>query len=108
MAGLSGLLEALSSAPAFRRVAERLRQGEGCATPVPPGARPYLIAALCRELRRPMLVIASGPEAARDLVSQLQLWLEGEHTPLLLPESDVFPYERLLPDQATAQQRLRA
>ena len=68
-------------------------------------ARPFLLAALHRELDAPLVVITPRPEGARQLHDQLTAW---GASPLLFPEPDSLPYEGLASDPATVQQRMSA
>ena len=107
---LEGLLDMLSAQPGYRRLLTQLGSGkpEGQieVTP-PPGARPYLLAALWQHLARSILVVVPGPEDARQMYNNLAGYL-GDDAPLYhMPEPEALPYERLLPDSATANDRLR-
>jgi len=66
-------------------------------------AKPYLLAALHRELGWPMLVVTPRPEGAKQLQDQLLTWGSD---PYIFPEPDPLPYERLASDPATIQQRI--
>jgi len=108
---LEGLLDVLRQHPLYEGLLERLRsvdEGEVPEHSPPPGARPCIIAALARHLRRPVLVIVPRAEDARLMYDQLLTYLGEEALLYLMPEPEALPYERLLPDAATANQRLRA
>ena len=106
---LEGLLDLLREHPPYQGLLERLRSGAGGALELapPPGGQPYLIAALARHLARPILVIVSAAEDARRLHEQLLGYLGSEGSAHLLPEPEALPYERLMPDAATTNGRLR-
>ena len=71
-------------------------------------ARPLLISALRHQLSVPILVIVPRPEDARKLQDYLLSYL-GEDAPVhLVPEPDVLPFERLVADAATNNQRMLA
>ena len=72
----------------------------------PEAARPYLLASLWHHLKVPMLVVVPRPEDARRFHDQLLSYL-GEGPARLFPESDVLPYERLVADATTNNQRLQ-
>jgi transcription-repair coupling factor (superfamily II helicase) len=69
-------------------------------------ARPYLIAALHRNLRLPLLVVTAQPENAKKLHEQLLSWCPGGDV-ILFPEPDVLPYERLASDTTTEMERIQ-
>jgi transcription-repair coupling factor (superfamily II helicase) len=110
--GLSGLLTALNSVPAFERLRKEARgSGRGLwRASVMDAAKPYLIAALWRELGRPLFVLVPSPEDARRFHDQLLPWLPAEaHGSIyLFPEPDALPYERMTADDSATRDRLRA
>ena len=106
---LKGLLELLDGHPAYRCLVEGVKSDKMVhQTAAPEAARPYLIAALWRQLGVPVLVIVPRLEDARRLHDQLLSYL-GEETPIhLFPEPEVLPFERLVGDAATNNQRMLA
>ena len=105
-----GLLDMMREQPAYESLLERLRSEDGqdaLEIAPSPGARPYLIAALARHLARSMLVIVPGPEDARRMHDQILSYLGNDAPVHLMPEPEALPYERLLPDAATSNDRLR-
>ena len=105
---LQGLLELAEAAPGFDGLAKRLVAGEDASAGVIDAAKPMLLAALWRRLRRPMVVIVARAETARFLHEQT-LAYAGEDAPAyVLPELDSTPYERLASDRSTVSQRLAA
>ena len=112
---LKGLFELLNSHSGYRRLVEGVKSGQmGFQLPgvhqmeAPEAARPYLIAALWHHLDAPVLVVVPRPEDARRLHDQLLSYL-GEEAPVhLFPEPDVLPFERLVADAATNNQRMLA
>ena len=107
---LEGLLDMMRERPAYESLLERLRSEDGrdvLEIAPAPGARPYLIAALARHLARPMLVIVPGPEDARRMHDQVLSYLENDAVVHLMPEPEALPYERVLPDAATSNDRLQ-
>ena len=75
--------------------------GEEASASVIDGAKPLLLAALWRRLRRPMAVLVARAETARFLHEQT-LAYAGEDAPAhVLPELDSTPYERLASDRST-------
>ena len=72
---------------------------------VPEGPRDYLLAGLWHHLQVPMLIIVPRPEDARRLHDQL-LFYVGESAVHLFPEPEVLPFERLVADAATNNQRM--
>jgi transcription-repair coupling factor (superfamily II helicase) len=107
MPDLSRLLKLLDAVPAYDRLIETLRQKSSTANAVVvlDAARPYLVAALYSSLRVPVLVVTAQPENAKKFQEQLAAWSNGQ--PLLFPEPDVLPYERLTSDSTTEMERVR-
>ncbi len=107
---LTGILDLLGESAAFQRA---LGGDSGGPAPVhltaPDAARAYLLAGLCRDLRRVMLVVTAKPEDADRLTDELTTVLgeDGDAaTVLRLPESESLPYERLAEDEGVAHGRL--
>jgi transcription-repair coupling factor (superfamily II helicase) len=73
---------------------------------VPQETRPVLIAALARELARPLLVVASRQDAAARLHDSLACYLAPGDELLLWPAQDALPYEQLPFDAVAAAARL--
>ncbi len=71
-----------------------------------PDAVPFALVTLWRELGIPTLVIAPRPEDARRLYEQLVVWSGDESRTLHFPETETLPFERLVSDVDTIQQRL--
>ena len=70
-------------------------------------AKPFLIARISFDLKVPMLVITPSAESAKKMHEELSAWSYSHAAVYLFPELGVLPYERLIPDSATVQQRLR-
>ena len=109
--GLEGLFELVEGHPAYLRLLDGVRQGNAGQVhrmEALEAARPYLLAALWSRLGLPVLVIVPRPEDARRLHDQLNSYLGEEAPVLLFPEPEVLPFERLVADAATNNQRLLA
>jgi transcription-repair coupling factor (superfamily II helicase) len=115
---LSGLLSLIEDIPSYRELIEGLSaqdtaQRSPPSTPYPltlsllSAARPYLIAALQRDLDRPLVVVTTRPEQANQLHSQLRLWSARPESVLLFPEPNALPYEHIAWNIETVQQRIR-
>ncbi len=107
---LTRLLPLIGELPEIEALRERLnRKG---ISPVYYGmlaaAKPYLLASLFSQLNRPMLIIASGPQRAGEIYSQLRLWSEEPERIFLLPGPDTLPFERAPRDTVTIRDRIRA
>jgi transcription-repair coupling factor (superfamily II helicase) len=107
MPNLGRLLNLIGEIPAYRRLLEALQERGDKEIVALDAARPYVIAALYRDLRRPMLVITAQPENARKIHEQLLEWRPGGEEAKLFPEPDVLPYERLASDTATEMERIQ-
>ena len=106
---LIGLFGLLQGHPAYRHLIEAARSGEMARqVTAPDAARPYIIAALWHDLKAPILVLTPRPEDARRLHDQLLSYLGEEDLVQLLPEPEVLPFERLVADAATNNQRMKA
>ena len=101
---LSGLLEA---APQFQRLSDSLKNTHASEQVQVLGtAVPFTLATLLQGLAVPTLVITPRPEDARRLHEQLLVWTGEDATVLHFPESETLPFERLVSDADTVQQRL--
>jgi transcription-repair coupling factor (superfamily II helicase) len=103
---LGCLLPLIGEMPGYRQLLDELSSKRGSGEQrvvVLDGAKPYLLAALHRELGQPMLVVTPRSEGAKQLQDQLLAWGSD---PCIFPEPDSLPYERLDSDPATTQQRI--
>jgi transcription-repair coupling factor (superfamily II helicase) len=91
---LSLLLALLQEVPVYRRLVKELStaEGEHRAT-VLDAARPYVIAALYKDLNVPIMVVTAQPESARKLHEQLRVWCPPSADLHRLPELDFLPYD---------------
>jgi transcription-repair coupling factor (superfamily II helicase) len=132
---LSSLLSLIEDIPSYRELIEGLRAQDtfspSLAHPLTlsllSAARPYLIAALQRDLDRPfdrkrsdahdrpfdgaqdrpLVVVTARPKQANQLHSQLRLWSAKPQSVLLFPEPNALPYEHIAWNIETVQQRIR-
>ena len=110
---LSGLLSLLDGRRWYARL---LRDLQGAVPPeqavvrasVPEPAKPMLLAALQRDLGRPLLVVAASEHRARDLAAEVQAWSADPEAVALLPAPEPLFYERLPSAPSTARARLQA
>ena len=107
---LQGLLTLLAQRPEFRRLLEQLRQGEGvpALTGITETARPYVIATLATALKQSMVVVVEDEVQANQMVESLKVFVEQPNDVFYLPDRDALPYERLISDALTTQQRMQA
>ncbi len=105
---LSGLLQPVRESAAYRDLLDALQSGQTPPLGVLPAARPYLAAALALDVRKPLLLVAAGPETARDWVDELRQWLGPEAPVYHFAAPDALPYERIPWTAYTVQERLRA
>ncbi|MEA1958112.1 MAG: transcription-repair coupling factor [Chloroflexota bacterium] len=101
---LKQLLPLIEGTAEYRGLAQALGRGGGRSVVVMDAAKPYALAALHRQLKMPMLIVAAKPERARWLQDQLRCW--GAEA-ALFPEPDSLPYEQM-PSPYTVSQRVRA
>ncbi len=112
---LSGLLSLVEDIPSYRELLGGLKAQDtaSCSLSHPltlsllSSARPYLIAALQRDLDKPLVVVTARPEQASQLHSQLRLWSAKPEGVLLFPEPNALPYEHIAWNIETVQQRIR-
>jgi len=92
---VSGLLAWFNALEAYRTLRADLQSGE---MPPPQGllraARPALLAALARDLKRPMLIVAGLVERAQALTHSLRDWFPVPECVLRFPEPLALFYER--------------
>ena len=107
---LQGLLTLLAQRPEFRRLLEQLRQGDGlpALTGITESARPYVIATLAAAFKQSFLVVVEDEAQANQMVESLKIFAEQPNDVLCLPDRDALPYERLISDALTTQQRMQA
>jgi transcription-repair coupling factor (superfamily II helicase) len=106
MPELAPLLKLIEEMPAYRRLKDGLRHpGNNLTLTVLEAAKPYLMAALYQDLRRPLLVVTAQPEAAKNLYEQLLAW--GGAGAGLFPEPDSLPYQRIASDTSAELGRLK-
>ncbi len=113
---LAGLLPLVQGTPAYRHLEDVLKEAapEG-GTSVPGGevlgviqaARPYLVAALFQQLRRPIVLLTARAERVGYWTDQLRVWT-GSDAILPFPEPDPLPYERVPWTRETVTDRLTA
>ena len=105
---LSYLTPLIGEIPAYRQLVNELgeRGGEHRVVVID-AAKPYLVAALHKELRLPMLWVVSSPEEAKKLYEHLSVWCDSETRIMWFPEPDALPYEHLASEPSTEQQRLQ-
>jgi transcription-repair coupling factor (superfamily II helicase) len=103
---LGQLLHLIDDIPAYRRLVAELQQSNGSTrAAVLDAAKPYLIAALCRSLQVPVLMVTAQPENSKKLYEQLSTWSDFQVK--LLPEPDALPYQRVASDTSAELERLQ-
>ncbi|QBD82356.1 transcription-repair coupling factor [Ktedonosporobacter rubrisoli] len=106
---LQGLLALLIQRPEYRRLIEQLRQAEGipALTGITEAARPFVIATLASTLKQPLLIVVSDETQASQMADALKVFLSNPSDIFCLPDRDALPYERLIGDALTTQQRMQ-
>jgi transcription-repair coupling factor (superfamily II helicase) len=93
---LCGLLPLLGEISAYRQLVGNLREKDPpSALGLLAAARPYLVAALQRDLGSPILWVVAQSERAKQVCEQLRSWASFPETILRFPEPDALPYERV-------------
>ena len=107
---LHGLLPLLIARPEFKRLRDLVASGGS--TPLISGvaevARPYVVAALAEDLRRPILYVVRDDEQVGRTAEALTALLGKNVSVLPYIESDALPYERLIPDAQGVKSRMNA
>ena len=104
---LSVLIDVLEGVPEFGRLMQSMNEYRSSVRlQVLPNGVPMTLAALGRNARAPILVVTPRPEDARRFYEQICLWSEDEESILHFPESETLPFERLVTDPDTEQQRV--
>ena len=107
---LRGLLALLTQRPEMRRLVQQIQQAGGlpAITGVTETARPYVVAALSSALKEPLLLVVSDEKQAEQVVDTLKPLAQQPEEVFSLPDREALPYERLMSDAETTQQRLNA
>ncbi|GCF07870.1 transcription-repair coupling factor [Dictyobacter arantiisoli] len=107
---LQGLLTVLTQRPEHRRLREKLQNREGipALTGITEAARPYVVASLSVSFKQPMLVVVGNETEATQMVETIKQFVPNPSDVFCLPDRDALPYERLIGDHETTQQRLQA
>jgi transcription-repair coupling factor (superfamily II helicase) len=111
---LSGLLPLIQDVPAYRHLVDAVEgrtptealngeRGLGIIA----AARPYLVAALYRQLRRPIVLLTARAERVMQWAEQLRVWTDSRSI-YAFPEPDALPYERVPWARETICDRLAA
>ncbi|HEX79221.1 MAG TPA: DEAD/DEAH box helicase, partial [Dehalococcoidia bacterium] len=103
---LGGILKLIEEMPAYRRLLADLRRRQRGTVDVLDAAKPYVIAALYRELELPLMVITAQPENARRMQEQVSAWC-GSKRVMLFPEPDALPYQHVVTDSTTGLERMQ-
>ncbi|TJZ42532.1 transcription-repair coupling factor [Streptomyces piniterrae] len=107
---LTGLLDAVVRDPALAEAVQAAADGHRPHVDLvgPPAARPFAVAALARESRRPVLAITATGREAEDLAAALRTLTPAgeEHTVVEFPSWETLPHERLSPRSDTVGRRL--
>ncbi len=109
MLTLQGLLALLAQRPEYRRLLEQLRKAEGvpALTGITEAARPYVVATLFITLKQPLLLVVKDETEAGQMVETLKQFVPGPSDVFYIPGRDALPYERLIGDAVTTQQRMQ-
>jgi transcription-repair coupling factor (superfamily II helicase) len=103
---LAKLLKLIEDMPQYSRLVEELKAAEGeTKAVVLETAKPYVIAALYHQLKRPLVVVSAQPERCQQLYEQIISWGAEAR---LFPEPDALPYERVSADTGTELDRVQA
>ena len=105
---MKSLLGLISEMPAYSNLLERIgKQREMGEVAVINAAKPYLIAALYRDLKMPIMVITARADNAGRLKEQIVAWCGSDSNIDLFPEPDRLPYQRVSSDNFNETERIR-
>jgi transcription-repair coupling factor (superfamily II helicase) len=94
--------------PGYRQLLEEIKKRNGMVDiPLLNTARPYLIAALHKDLKIPLIVITAKADNASRLKDQLVAWCGSDSDIDLFPEPDTLPYQRVTSDNFNETERIR-
>ncbi|WP_240138340.1 transcription-repair coupling factor [Streptomyces sp. MUM 178J] len=104
---LHGLLDAVVADPALAQAVKAAADGNRMHVDLvgPPAARPFTVAALAREAKRPVLAVTATGREAEDLAAALRSLLPEEGV-VEYPAWETLPHERLSPRSDTVGRRL--
>jgi len=106
---LSGILPLIEKVPAYQQLkSEILKYSENAIKLAAADAvRPFLLAALHKELNLPILVVTAQPENAKRLFDELQAWCPDLETLRYFPETDFLFGKNSSSDWTTTAERLK-
>jgi transcription-repair coupling factor (superfamily II helicase) len=103
---LSKLLQLTEVIPAWKQILAALESEPRTAVSVIESAKPFLVAALYRQLEIPLILVTAHPDRAKYFYEQLSTWCPG--TPVrLYPEPETLPFERIASDNGAEVDRLQ-
>ncbi|MCL2141083.1 MAG: transcription-repair coupling factor [Dehalococcoidia bacterium] len=100
------LLALTRESSVFCTLVERLALGSSQVSLIEE-AKPYLLASLFVELKRPLLVVTSHPSKMRKLAEQIEFWIGEEHI-IQIAEPCNLPYTRTTLDALSSLDRIQA
>ncbi|GAA3191465.1 MULTISPECIES: transcription-repair coupling factor [Streptomyces] len=107
---LAGLLDAVVKDPALAEAVQAATDGHRPHVDLvgPPAARPFAVAALARDAKRPVLAVTATGREAEDLAAALRTLVPAgeENTVVEFPSWETLPHERLSPRSDTVGRRL--
>ncbi len=107
---LKGLLTLLTQRPEFRRLVQQIQKAEGlpALTGITETSRPFVVSALSAALKEPLLFVVADEAQALQVVDTLKAMVQSADDVIFMPDRDALPYERLISDHETTQQRMHA
>lgn len=105
---LSSVLQFLESTPQFEAIFSRIRIETNTVQSMETleAARPFVIASIQQKLDRPILLVTSRADRAKQLVLELQAWSADPEQVYYFSEPDPLLYERIPWSQETVASRL--
>ena len=103
---LDSLLKLIEPEEEYKKLIDELKKTGSTNAVVLEAAKPYLIAALYKSRKLPILVVMAQPEKCRLLYEQVSAWSNSKSV-MLFPEPDSLPYEHIAPDDSVEMERLK-
>ncbi len=107
---LQGIVPLLTQRPEYKRLSEQIRDAGGIPplTGINEAAHPFVVASLATTLKQPILFVVGDETQANQIVETLKQFVPNPEDVLCLPDRDALPYERLMSNAETIQQRMQA
>ena len=105
---MNNLLGLIEDMPEYGRLLDEIKSGsEAHDTPLLNAAKPYLLAALYKDLKVPLVIITAKADNASRLKDQVVAWYGSDNNIDLFPDPDTLPYQRVASDNFNEPEKIR-